>query len=46
MNANGQTSLALTLATAEIQIRVHLISRLELVMSARSSRIISIVVQH
>lgn len=41
MNAHGQTPLALTLATAEIQIRVHLISRLVLFMSAQSSCIIS-----
>lgn len=39
MNARGQTPLALTLATAEIQIRVHLISRLALFMSAQSSPI-------
>lgn len=44
MNAHGQTPLALTLATAEIQIRVHLISRLVLLMSAHSPHIISIVI--
>ncbi len=36
MNARGRTPLALTLATAEIQNRVHLMSRLELFMSAQS----------
>lgn len=44
MNANGQTSLALTLATAEIPIRVRVISRSVLFTSPSSSRIISILI--
>jgi len=44
MNANGQAPLALTLAGAEIQIRVHLIGRLVLFMSAQSSRTTSAVI--
>lgn len=44
MNAHGQTPLALTLAGAGIQIRVHLISRLTLFMSAASSCIISVII--
>lgn len=44
MNAHGQTPLALTLATAEIQIRVHLIGRLVLFMSAHSSHITPVVI--